>query len=121
MGDPTGSCVTNSWPDVRSWAAVRAVPEGRPLDVSVVIVIVHLQDAPLQEKRRGAQSETSPHPAAKTLDLFEEPHPSVHRLLHLHGESPCAPVHHRIAQLKEWNALESSRQQVTVGGHQHTC
>lgn len=53
MGDSTGFLVSaNPWPDMHSITAACAPPERCPFDVSVVVVVVHLQNAPLQEKKR---------------------------------------------------------------------
>lgn len=58
-----------------------------------------------EEERRGPRVGDRPSSDGETLEPLSQPYPSVHRLLHLHGESPCSPVHHRITQLKKWNVL----------------
>lgn len=49
---PVSPFFAKSWPDMHSRTAARAPPERCPFDVSVVVVVVHLQNAPLQEKKR---------------------------------------------------------------------
>lgn len=96
--EPTGYLLSNTWTDSRSRIAVRAPPEWCPFNVGVVIVVVHLQNPPLKEKKKNRRQGLIGE--GGTGHAYLQPHPSVHGLLHLHGESACSPVHHGIAQLK---------------------
>lgn len=86
-------------------------PEWCPLDVCVVIVIVHLQDTPLEQWNKGVRvrftalvqrkQRTTHLIGRQAKHLYLQPHPSIHCLLHLHRESTCLPVHHCVAKLKD--------------------
>lgn len=62
---------------------------------------MHLQNASLQESKRRRVGDEISSSGGETLEVLQQPHPSVHRLLHLHGESACSPVHHGVAQLEK--------------------
>lgn len=78
-------------------------PERSSFDVGVVIVVVHYQDPPLEHRTaqvRFTSGVWRPQSSCRDIKhLYLQPHPSVHRLLHLHGKCPRPPVHHGVTEL----------------------
>lgn len=101
----SGELVTETEPALTSPRRSLAPPERRSLDIGEVIVVVHLQNPSLKANRTQKQVELRLWRASVTCGGdAERAYPSVHRLLHLHGESPRSPVHHRVAELEEKRA-----------------